>query len=370
MFIQALALFLMVSSTATFAANDIVVAQATALTGEGREMALDFVAGARAYFDHINSTGGIHGRRIDYLVRDDAGKADETAKITRSYVAGQHADVLFGYSNEAGIAAALRLPEVRQAQVAMFSPISGSDFPGAISPVIFTRASYADECRRIVEQYQRYGFTRYALLTSQAPFSDSAEAAIDAALKQAGLAVAVKRALPASGELSDADLKAIHAVNPQAIVVLSDTVPLALFLKRFRALNESAVVVGLSVVNHTTLLELAGANTAAGTVLTKVVPSPARTTNPVVREHLGMMKKFRDEPISHATLEGHLAAKALAQALRAAGRDTSRAAITAALRTPRRYDLDGVVMESIGSSNRLTAFADISLLRRDGSLAN
>lgn len=363
-------LILLVAAAAHAARPDIVVAQAAALTGEGREMALDFVEGARTYFDRINTTGGIHGRHINYIVRDDASKAENTVELSKTFIGADHADVLFGYTNDAGITALIKLPEFRQAKIALFAPVTGSEIGGPGTPVFYTRASYADEGRRIIDQYRRYGFTRFAVLTSSATFSESAEAAVEAELKQANMGIAAKRSLPASGDLNDSDVRAIAATNPQVVIVLGDTVALAQFVKKFRPLNAGSAVVGLSVVNHTTLLEIAGPQNATGVVLTRIVPNPTKVIIPVVREHLTMMKKFRDEPASHATLEGHLAAKALVQALQAAGREPSREAVTAALRSPRRYDLDGIVLESAVSSNRFTAFADLSMVRKDGSLAN
>ena len=82
-----------------------------------------------------------------------------------------------------------------------------------------------------------------------------------------------------------------------------------------------------------------------------------------------MIRRFRDEPPSHVTLEGFLAAKTLVLALRGVNRDFSRTAITAALRQRRDYDLGGINLHFAEGANRGSGFVDLTLLRKDGTLA-
>ncbi len=43
-------------------------------------------AGAKAYFDHVNSKGGVHGRKISYIFYDDAYNPAQTVQLTRRLV--------------------------------------------------------------------------------------------------------------------------------------------------------------------------------------------------------------------------------------------------------------------------------------------
>lgn len=52
-------------------AADIVIAQIVDESGDGLEQSRDYVAGARVYFDWINSQGGITGRRLVLITRAD-----------------------------------------------------------------------------------------------------------------------------------------------------------------------------------------------------------------------------------------------------------------------------------------------------------
>jgi branched-chain amino acid transport system substrate-binding protein len=57
------------------------------------------LVGARAYFDHVNSTGGVHGRRIEYRYLDDGYDPSRTVQNTRRLVQG---DGVFAMVNVVG----------------------------------------------------------------------------------------------------------------------------------------------------------------------------------------------------------------------------------------------------------------------------
>lgn len=54
-------------------------------TGEAASFGT-IAAGARAYFDHVNAQGGVHGRKISYRTYDDAYNPALTVQLTRRLV--------------------------------------------------------------------------------------------------------------------------------------------------------------------------------------------------------------------------------------------------------------------------------------------
>ena len=52
------------------------------LTGVAAPGYSEIPTGAQAYFDFVNAEGGVHGREIKYLVRDDAYNPTNTTKVT------------------------------------------------------------------------------------------------------------------------------------------------------------------------------------------------------------------------------------------------------------------------------------------------
>ncbi|MGO4611700.1 ABC transporter permease, partial [Variovorax sp. 2RAF20] len=67
-------------------------------------------------------------------------------------------------------------------------------------------------------------------------------------------------------------------------------------------------LVGLSAVNPLAAREILGAGYNGGIVLTQIAPGPQDLTLRVVKEHVGRMKQFLDEPASPATLAGYIGA--------------------------------------------------------------
>ena len=70
------------------------------LTGEAAAFG-SVAAGAKAYFDYVNASGGVHGRRISYRYYDDAYNPAQTVPLTRKLV---EEDRVFAVFNSLGTA--------------------------------------------------------------------------------------------------------------------------------------------------------------------------------------------------------------------------------------------------------------------------
>ncbi|MEI5671951.1 MULTISPECIES: ABC transporter substrate-binding protein [unclassified Nocardioides] len=56
------------------------------LTGVAAPGYSEIPTGAQAYFDFVNAAGGVHGREIEYVVKDDAYNPTNTSKVTNELV--------------------------------------------------------------------------------------------------------------------------------------------------------------------------------------------------------------------------------------------------------------------------------------------
>jgi ABC-type branched-subunit amino acid transport system substrate-binding protein len=103
-------------------------------------------------------------------------------------------------------------------------------------------------------------------------------------------------------------------------------------------------------------------------MVTQVVPNPALPDSSIQKEHLDAIRKFRDEPPSHLTLEGFMAAKVLVEGLRRAGASPTRESILAAMQHMGRYDLGGFTVDVSPNGRDHGAFVDLAMIRRNGGL--
>jgi branched-chain amino acid transport system substrate-binding protein len=97
----ALALALASAAGATSAADpgitgtSILLGGTVPLTGEAAAFG-SVAPGARAYFDYVNSKGGVNGRKIEYRYYDDAYDPAQTVQLTRRLVEQDRVFAIFG----------------------------------------------------------------------------------------------------------------------------------------------------------------------------------------------------------------------------------------------------------------------------------
>ena len=103
-----------------------------------------------------------------------------------------------------------------------------------------------------------------------------------------------------------------------------------------------------------------------GMVFAQVVPSPWERKREIAREYQDAMRLAKLEgDFSYGSLEGYMTAKALAPALKAAGRELSRASLVRTLEST-SFDLGGVKMRHAPTEHEGSRFVDLSMVARDG----
>ena len=93
-------------------ATSVFLGGTVPLTGEAAAFGA-VGAGAKAYFDHVNARGGVHGRKISYRFYDDAYNPAQTVQLTRRLV---EQDRVFAIFNSVGTANNLAIREYLNAQ--------------------------------------------------------------------------------------------------------------------------------------------------------------------------------------------------------------------------------------------------------------
>jgi branched-chain amino acid transport system substrate-binding protein len=349
-------------------AEDLIVGQVADQSGFFADATRDFIAGARTYFDFVNASGGVRGRRIMLRVADDGGDPTRSVELTRTMLEKERALVLFGYVGDANVLAVARSEVFVRSGAALVGAVSGSNLGSEGANVFFTRASYEAEVRRAVDLFNGMGLRRFALAVAPLESTRIVAEKAGALIRGAGLEHTAAREIPIDGREPREAARELRATKPQVIFVLADSLATAAFIKAYRPNDPATFLVALSVVNHATVMELIGPKFATGTLITQVMPDPFKGGLAVLGEHLRLMKRFRDEPPSHLTLEGFMAAKTLVAALQKAPRDASRQDVAAALRSLQRADIGGVTMDFSRGESRGYRFVDVAFLRRNGKL--
>jgi branched-chain amino acid transport system substrate-binding protein len=284
-----------------------------------------------AYFKMINEKGGIHGRRIELLVRDDGYNPANTRLVVKELV---ERDKVFAFVGGLGTATGLAVMEyLNERGIPHVAPASG--YSGWSSPpkrYLFAQSINYSVESRLLTQYavDQLKAKTLAMFYQNDPLGkEGLEGVTDMARKKGIPLVAT-----VSYERTDTDFSS-HALHIQRSG--ADTVLLWSISKPAAALVKEAAKVGYtpkwvsSLVNlDPVMFRLAGEAWEGAIVASPYTLYDAPEAAPY-REF--MQKYLPGEPIGGFSVGGYAMAEIMTEALRRAGRNVTRERLVEALET-------------------------------------
>ncbi|MGE3345868.1 MAG: ABC transporter substrate-binding protein [Ramlibacter sp.] len=322
--------------------REIVVGQSLALTGPLAELAPDIVNGTQAYFDGVNANGGIHGRRVRMVTRDDGYVAANTVKVVGQMIDEDKVFALMNMTGTSNVAAVLPLLEKEKPPVPLIAPFTGAALirEPAINHVFNIRASYADETEKLVQHLTTIGVGRISVLWINNGFGKDGLDGVHKAMAKRGLKVYSSAPIEPDASDTDKAVAALHDTRPEVIIMITTGRATVDFIKAYNKVRKGMRFYTLSVMGTQATLRALGAD-GVGVVVTSVVPFPWSYGNPAAREYRAAMQKSGFHNISFLGFEAYLNARVFAEGLRRAGRELTRTRFIAALEDMKRVDLGG-----------------------------
>jgi len=361
-------LSLLLGAPADAQSGPIKLGQSAPLSGPLAELGTEYRDGALAYFNWVNGKGGVNGRAIELVTLDDGYVVDRTVENARKLLDQEGVAAFFGMFGTANYTALM--PLVNERNIPSLAPYSGSDeLRAKSSPTTFwLRASYGDETEKIIDQLNTVGINRIAVFYQDDAFGQAGLAGVESALKKRNLKLAGSGVYDKTKNDVAGAIKAIAAVNPQAVVMISTYKPTAAFIKQMKQTGQMPQFFALSVVGYKALQAELG-NDVVGIAISQVVPYPWSGINPVVREFNALPKELQPKAgPTYTTLEGYLAAKVMVEALNRAGPQASREKLVAALASMRPYEMGGFSI-NYGAKERLGShFVEVTIVGNSGRL--
>lgn len=346
------------------AAQDIVLGQSVALSGPAAELGREMQLGAQMYFDSINATGGIRGRKIVLKTLDDGYEPARAEANTRRLI-DEEVLALFGYVGTPTAAASI--PLSTNAKVPFFGAFTGAELlRNPFNRYIFNvRASYFDETELIVKQLTAEGLTRIAVFHQNDAYGQAGLAGVERALAARKMAVAAKATVERnSSDVKDA-VERMLAAKPEAIVMVSTYGSCAEFIKQTKAKGLLTRYANVSFVGTKALAKALGP-AGTGVMISQVVPSPASEKFPWVMEYQRMIKAKGAE-LSYTSLEGFIAARIIVEALKRGG-DASREALVRSIESMRDVNLGGFPVFFGPENHSASKFVELTVLDRNGQV--
>lgn len=124
------------------AQKPIKVGYPVILSGPGALIGEPSLKGAQMYVEEVNAKGGVLGRKIELLVRDTKGNADEAVRVARDLILRENADFLVGTLTSAEGPAVS--PIAKENKITFVVPVVKTDqltAPENLHPYIFRTAT-------------------------------------------------------------------------------------------------------------------------------------------------------------------------------------------------------------------------------------
>lgn len=308
--------------------KEIRIGMANALSGPASGLGVNLKAGADAYLARVNAAGGVNGRKIVLLSKDDGYEPEKTAAATRALIEQDKVFALFGYVGTPTSTAAV--PLASRASVPYLFPFTGAEFlRNPVNKWVFNvRASYFDETETMVERLTKdAGAKKIALFLQDDAFGEAGKAGINRALHRRGMKVAEEARYKRNTIEVDEGMAKIKAAAPDAVVFVGTYKPFVEIIKKAKAAGLKAKFMTVSFIGTSDFIREAGAD-GEGVYITQVMPSPDNTAAPLVKQFQDDMK---GGPVNYSSLEGYANAAVLTEALKKAGANPTRATFLTAL---------------------------------------
>lgn len=345
----------------------IVLGQSIALQGGKNAYAAEAQAGIAACLDEANRNGGVYGRQVVLRTLDDennGGKAEANAKA----LASGNVFAFFG-SLEGGPSTAVMKVAVEQ-NIPFIGPMAGS--PGLRrphQPLVFpVRAEHREEFRALLEQGQRLGLKKAALMHAD---SDVGREHLGNVQKLcAELGIGFGGGLPFKGDIDQGGLTQLaRQVADHQIDLVFNHGSAGVYEKLIRTARGAGVRAQFWGVNSgSTPLAKALGELGYGMVFAQIVPNPHSGKTALAREYQQRMAATANGTppvLGYGGLEGYMTAKALLLALRAAGPAPTRASLVTGCEGI-ATDLGGVGLRWRKGEHTGCGFVDLALVGRDG----
>jgi branched-chain amino acid transport system substrate-binding protein len=310
--------------------SEIKIETINAQSGPAASLGLELNAGAKALISRINASGGIHGRKIKWILKDDTYEPEKTLNLLHEAISADSVFCLFNFVGTPTINAVI--PLISRTQIPLVGAFTGAEIlRNPINKQIFNiRASYWDETHLMVEALIRHGINDIGVFYQDDSFGDAVRSGVYKALKQNELKIATEGRFKRNTEDITDGFNTILKIKPRAIILAGTSKVLALFVKKAKAENYNPIFLNVSFVGTAGFIKAVG-NEGENSYITQVVPHPELSQVNIVKKFRADMKASGKSEITFGALEGYLNALVLTEGLKIAGKNLDRESFRKAL---------------------------------------
>ncbi|RAP28502.1 hypothetical protein DID76_04550 [Candidatus Marinamargulisbacteria bacterium SCGC AG-414-C22] len=240
--------------------NSIKIGASLPLTGTLKTLGEERYSGMKIAIDNINKQGGIDGKKIEFIVKDDQYNAQHAVLNTIDLITKDHVDILAGYT---GTATVMNIfPLLVQYNQLLFFPYTGySGFNKAPynDYLILNRPSIWDEVDKLIDYLVRQGKKNIGIFYQLDSFGMDGVSRVRQLEESLDFTISIevnfKRGKPFTASFNkEAHLLMQH--NSDAVITIAPYEATAGVIKSLRTAGSDILVANLSAANKTDVEKL------------------------------------------------------------------------------------------------------------------
>ncbi|MBX3585553.1 MAG: ABC transporter substrate-binding protein [Ramlibacter sp.] len=317
--------------------DTVTIGSSLGLSGATAAGGAGHVAGIQAALHEINSAGGINGRQVRFLYKDDGYDPKRSVENLTPMIEDGTAFALVSIVGT-GANQAIN-PLVERAGMPLVGPITGADsLRNAEQRFTFhIRPSYYNEVEYMVNQLAFMGMHDLAVVYLDNAFGKEILGYTKTAFAKASTRAVAEIALARDGKNAQECANQVLKSKAGAVILATTGGATTDFVLAVRQQAAGLPLVGLSLTFNDG--KRLGKNTT-GLASTLVFPPFRATQFAIVRRFWASMQAAKQDSQASSALESWWNTQVLCQALRRAGRDPTREKLRDALASTRNFRMD------------------------------
>jgi len=299
--------------------------------------------GCDAYFKYINDSGGLNGRKIEWIVENDSYNPQQTVAVVKKLV---DRDGVFAIVSTLGTVTNLAvLPFLAQRGVPVVNPAGGHMLLNKPTDKnVFGILPLSSEIGESMTDFAvtKLGAKRVAIFFQNDQFGkDQRDGAVEALKNHNLQSVAEASYVPSDVDVS-AQVVALKQANPDAVILGIIPKHAALFVKEAQRLGWKPKIVGHNTVADPVVLDLAGAEALEGVYVNLMTAVDSMDTPAVKNANKILAKYYPQTKPGYYPYLGMAGAIIIVEAMKRAGGDLTRAKLITSLESLGHFE-PGVV---------------------------
>jgi branched-chain amino acid transport system substrate-binding protein len=346
----------------------IVFGQSAPLEGPASALGQGMRLGILAAFDGANRAGGVHGRMLKLISRDDAYEPDRSIVQTRALIDDDKVFALIGAVGTPTSKAAQ--PIAAAAKVPFIGPFTGAAFlrDAKLTNVVNVRASYDAETEAWIKHLtEDLKVKKIAIFYQDDAFGRAGLDGVKAAMAKRGMELTGEATYERNTVAVKTALLTLKRLEPDAVVMVGAYTPCAEFIKLARKVGFNPVFVNISFVGASALAKELGPD-GQGVIVSQVVPFPWDMSLPVVADYRAALAA--EDPQAQpdfVSLEGYLVGRLAIAALDQTGANVTRDGLLTTIRTTGKFAISGLLMTFGPDKNDGLDDVFMTVIQADGS---